>query len=88
MRGAHFQCVNNHYAKFEYKERKLMELQIPQTRHHLSIFGWKKFNTPQNRENIHEMCTKSEVHIFNTSTIIMQSLNKKSLNFGITDYKK
>ena len=19
MRGAHFQCVNNHYAKFEYK---------------------------------------------------------------------
>ena len=34
-----------------------------------------KFNTPQNWENIHEMRTKSDVHIFNMWTIIMQSLN-------------
>ena len=28
--GAHLQCVNNHYAKFEYKGMKLFELQITQ----------------------------------------------------------
>ena len=48
MEGAHLQCVNNYYAKFEYKEMntvrvimqslnikecKLLELQITQTRH-------------------------------------------------------
>ena len=26
LQGAHFQCVNNHYAKFEYKERKTVEV--------------------------------------------------------------
>ena len=37
--GAHLQCVNNHYAKFQYTglEWKLLELHITQTRHHLSI---------------------------------------------------
>ena len=33
MEGAHLQCMNNHYAKFEI----LLELQITQTRHPLSI---------------------------------------------------
>ena len=35
--GTHLQCVNNHYAKFEYKRWILLELQIKQTRHSLSI---------------------------------------------------
>ena len=35
------------------------------------------FNILKNEKNIHKMCTKSEVHIFNMWTIIMQSLNKK-----------
>ena len=26
LQGAHFQCVNNHYAKFEYKGRKTVEV--------------------------------------------------------------
>ena len=34
---AHLQCVNNNYAKFEYKGHKLMELHIKQTRQHLSM---------------------------------------------------
>ena len=34
--------VNNHYAKFENKEMKTVGvLQITQTRHHRSIFGWE-----------------------------------------------
>ena len=43
MEGAHLPCVNTHYAKFEYKEMKLLELQITQTRTHLpvSTFGQK-----------------------------------------------
>ena len=26
MEGAHFQCVDNHYAKFEYKGMKTVEV--------------------------------------------------------------
>ena len=48
------------------KEWKLLELQITQTRHPLRIFDGKmsKFNTHKN-ENIYQMSTKYEVHIFN-----------------------
>ena len=44
----YLQCVNNQYAKFEYKGMKGVELQITQTRHHLSIMDGKmsKINTP------------------------------------------
>ena len=40
IEGAHLQCVNNHYAKFEYKglNSLLLEFQITQTRHPLSIY--------------------------------------------------
>ena len=37
MEGAHFQCVKNHYAKFENKDIEMSLLQITQTGHHLSI---------------------------------------------------
>ena len=61
------------------KERKLLELQITQTRNHLSISNqnMSKFKTPENEINIREMCIKKEVHIFNVCTIIRQSLNIK-----------
>ena len=46
--GAHVQCVNNHYAKFEKKEIKTVEVtQITQSRHHLSIFGRKNVYVQQ-----------------------------------------
>ena len=47
--GAHHQYVNNYFAKFEKKERKLLELHITQTRLPPSILDGKisKFNTPQ-----------------------------------------
>ena len=32
-----YQCVNKHYAQFEYKGMKTFKLQITQSRHHLSI---------------------------------------------------
>ena len=35
------------------------------------------FNTRKKCENIYQMLTKKEVHIFNVWTIIMQSLNLK-----------
>ena len=46
------------YAKFE-KKWKLLELQITQTRHNLSILNrnMSKFKT-QKLESIHDMCTK------------------------------
>ena len=61
------------------KEWKLLELQITQTRHHLSILqkNISKFKTPKNENKNHKMCTKYKVHIFNVWTIIMQSLNIK-----------
>ena len=37
-------------------------------------------STPiKNEKNIYQMCTKSEVHIFNVRTIIMESLNIKEV---------
>ena len=42
IEGAHCQCVNNHYAKFEYKGMELLELEITQTRHPLSISDERK----------------------------------------------
>ena len=35
--GAYLQCVNNHYAKFGYKEIKTDDLQITQTRYPKSV---------------------------------------------------
>ena len=43
--GAHLQCVNNHYAKFEYKGMNTVGFQITQTRHPLSISDGKKCPT-------------------------------------------
>ena len=49
MGGAHLQCVKNHYAKFELNIKELLELQVTQTRHPLSILDAKmsKLNIPQ-----------------------------------------
>ena len=69
------------------KEWKLLELQITQTRDALRILDGKnsKSNNRKKWENIYQMRTKWNVHIFNMWTIIMQSLNKKEA-FGVTDY--
>ena len=45
MIGAHLQCVNNHYAKFENEKNENCELQITQIGHHLSIFTEKKLSS-------------------------------------------
>ena len=50
MVGAHLQCVNNHYRKYEYKVMNTFKLQITQTWHPQSISDEKKMpklNTPQ-----------------------------------------
>ena len=44
---AHAQCMNNDYEKFKQLGAKT-ELDITQTRHHLSILIRKKFKTPKN----------------------------------------
>ena len=61
------------------KEWKLLELQITQTRNHLSISNKKCLSSRphKNEKNIHEMCIKYKVHIFNVWTIIIQSLKIK-----------
>ena len=60
------------------KQWKLLELQITQTRQHLSILdGICLTSSPLKKENIHVMSTKYKLHIFNMWTIITQSLNKK-----------
>ena len=64
---------------FNIKEWKLFELQFTQTRHPYAFPKEKmsKFNTRKKWENIYQMCTKWEVHIFNVWTIIRQILNIK-----------
>ena len=59
LEGAHVQCMNNHYPKFEYLGMKTFGVEITQTRHPLSILQKKmtKFKTPKNEKKIHEMYT-------------------------------
>ena len=54
----------------------------------LAFYGkMSKFNTHQKWENIDQMCTEWEVHIFNVWTMIMQYLKiKKWVTVGVTDY--
>ena len=83
IKGVHLQCVSNHCAKFEYKGMKTVGVtdytnQRPST--HLDGKN-SKSNNRKKWENIYQMCTKWEVHIFNMWTIIMQSLNKRNENF-------
>ena len=47
------------------KEWKLFELQIRQTWRAFRMEKMSKFNTGKKWENIYQMCTKQEVHIFN-----------------------
>ena len=61
IKGAHLQCVNNHYAKFEYKEMKTVWVTDYTNLTPSTHFGWKimfKFNTLKKWENIYQMCTK------------------------------
>ena len=69
-----------HYAKFEYKGMKIVaRLQITQTRHPKRISDGNKCLslTALKCENIYQICTQKEVHIFNLWTIIIQNLNVK-----------
>ena len=68
VRGAHLQCVNNHYAKYENKRMKTFGVtdytnQTPPTH-----FRWKNVLSStfvKNEKDIYQMCTKWKVHIFN-----------------------
>ena len=69
MRGAHLQCVNNHYAKFENKEMKTVGVTDYTNRAPSKHFyGEKtKFNTPKMKKNKTKLCSgpASPVNIFN-----------------------
>ena len=57
--GEHLQCVNNYYAKFEYKRMKSVGVTgYTDTLYVFHMEKMSKFNTPQKKENIHEICTK------------------------------
>ena len=61
IRDAHIQCVNNHYAKFEYKGKKCLSYRLHRPDAILAF--WKKIclsATPlKNKKlDIHELCTK------------------------------
>ena len=62
--SAHLQCVNNHYAKFEYKGTKTVGVtdytQITQCKHSKGGVDviMSKFNTQKNKIKYYQMCTK------------------------------
>ena len=72
MGGAHLQCVNNNSAKFEYKGMNTVGVTDYTNKATPKHFGWEKylkFNTRQKGENIYQMSTKWEVHIFNVCKV-------------------
>ena len=54
-RGTHVQCMNNHYAKFEYQVMKTVG--VTQNRHPLSILPEKmsEFNTAKTEKNVYKI---------------------------------
>ena len=61
--GAHLQCVNNHYAKFQYICMKSVLLQIThkeQCKH--SKGGVDVIMSKFNSQKYYQMCTKYRVH--------------------------
>ena len=56
--GAHFQCVNNHYAKFEYKGLNTVRVYKLGTPLAFLMEKMSKFNTRQKSEKNYETCTK------------------------------
>ena len=63
IEGAHLQCMNNHYVKFEYKGMKTAGVTDYTNQTPLRISDGKtsnmsNFNTRKQWENIYQMCTK------------------------------
>ena len=59
--GVNFQCVNNHYAKFEYKGLKTVGVtDYTMYYHHKGGADviLSKFNNPKNIIKYYQMCTK------------------------------
>ena len=60
--GTHVQRINNHFAKYEYKQTKTIGVtDYTKLDTILSILNGKKMSLvqdPQKLKNIHEMCTK------------------------------
>ena len=59
--GAHLQCVNNHYAKFEYKGMKTVWVTDYTNQTHPKHLGWKKClsSTPIKNEKIFMKCAQN-----------------------------
>ena len=68
---AHFQCVNNHYEKFENKGMETVGVtdytQITKFKNPKGGVDaiMSKLNTLKNIIKYYQMCTKEELHIFN-----------------------
>ena len=75
IRGAHFQCVNNDYAKFEYKGMKNIRVKDYTNLTPSKHFGWKKClcSTPVKIEKIF---IKYVQNTRCTSSMYEQSLGK------------
>ena len=84
--GAHLQCVNNHYAKFEDKGMKSVGVTV---RHHLSILDGKmsKFNTHANMRKYSRNVHKIEgVHLLYVNNHYAKFEFKEIKSVGVTDY--
>ena len=73
--GAHLLCVNNHYAKFEYKGMKTVGVTDYTNLTPSMHFGWKKClsSTPVKIEKIFIKCAQNRRC---TSSMYEQSLGK------------
>ena len=73
--GAHLQCVNNHYAKFEYKKIKTVGVTDYTNQTPPMHFGWKNFLSSTLEKNV-KIIIKCAQNRWCTSSICEQSLCK------------
>ena len=86
--GSHFQCVNNHFAKFEYKGMKTVGVtdftNLTPPKH----FGWKKglSSTPLIEKNLCNVHTIGGSHLQYVNNTYAKFEYKGIKTFLVTDY--
>ena len=84
---AHLQCVNNHYAKFEYKRMKTVADYANRT--HLKHFRWENVYVQHQSKmrkylsNVHKM---AGAHLQCVNNHYLKFENREMKTVGVTDY--
>ena len=92
IEGVNLQCMNNPFAKFEYKRMKIVEVTYYTNQTPPTHFGWKNVlrSTSVKNEKIFIKCAQNGkmggAHLQCVNNHYAKFENKKMKTVGVTDY--